>query len=338
MGQPKTQLGELTATRGFPDGLPAAADLSNVIPFARARRTGAEPYTPHVIVTPADRPAPPLPGTRPWVQVVLVVCSLIVHGGLFYAFWQEPKPLPGIGGEAVAVELVIGDNRQVGPVLGPGKSQDDQEKAENLKPDEKPVDVEQVTETREVKPEETRREVAREQPVEPPKEQDPEQRQVIATVETPQAEIPTALPRETPPDMQAVITVTREQPKEVKPVNPKRKKAEQESQETKAGGGMGLRSISSQANYNGRVFVHLQRFRRYPAAARSKGLTGKLGTVAFVIDGSGRVTSVSVTAGTGVATLDQEMTAMVRRASPFPAPPDGEPRKFNALVNFDLVD
>jgi len=32
--------------------------------------------------------------------------------------------------------------------------------------------------------------------------------------------------------------------------------------------------------------------------------------------------------------LDQEILAMVRRASPFPAPPDGQPKSFTVPLNF----
>jgi protein TonB len=34
--------------------------------------------------------------------------------------------------------------------------------------------------------------------------------------------------------------------------------------------------------------------------------------------------------------LDQEILAMVRRASPFPAPPDGQPKSFTVPLNFNL--
>jgi len=40
--------------------------------------------------------------------------------------------------------------------------------------------------------------------------------------------------------------------------------------------------------------------------------------------------------GSGVASLDQEATAMVQRASPFPAPPDGRGVNFTVPVSFRL--
>jgi protein TonB len=58
--------------------------------------------------------------------------------------------------------------------------------------------------------------------------------------------------------------------------------------------------------------------------------------VNFSLDGGGRVTRVSLVRGTGSAILDQEATAMVRRASPFPAPPDGRAQNLTVPVNFSI--
>ena len=333
--QSQTRSGELVATRAFRDGASVAADLRNVLPFARARRTGAEPYAPPVIVSPTDRPAPLLPGSKRWLQPLLVVCSLIAHSGLLlYLLWQEPQPLSGIGIEAITVEIEIGDNRPVGAAVTQGTDTIDAVQVNEVKPDEKAREDEKATEAREVKPEEMRHEVAKEQPVEQPKEQKPEERQQIAMVETQRAEIPTVRPRETPPDMQATIAPPQERPQEVKPVEPEQK-AVQPSDAQQAASGSGTVSVSAMAMYNGRVFAHLKRHQQYPTGARNKGITGK-GIIAFSIDGGGHVTSASVLTTSGSAPLDQEMTAMALRASPFPAPPDGQAKRFSAPVTFEL--
>jgi len=328
---------------GLLDGLlggtaSSRADLSNVIAFARARR--ADSSAPPVVISPQDRPAPLLPGGRSWLQGVLILCSLIIHGGAFYAFWQEPKPLQGIGIETITVEIELGDNRPVGaaPTLGP--NQVDAKQVEEVKPDEKIVERERVVDAREVKPEVksdvARTDLAKEQPVEQPNQQQPEQQpenqQAIAMVETPQAEMPTVLPRETPPDAQATLAVRREQPKVARPAEPKQKKAAQPSEAKVAAGGSGRTAVASLANYDGLVSAHL---RRHQSAARSGGAAGS-GAVTFSLSGSGSVTSVRIAKGTGAAVLDQEILAMVRRASPFPAPPDGQPKSFTVPVNFSL--
>src|SRR5215510_467879 len=324
LGQSQTLSGGLVATRAFRDGASSAADLSNVIPFARARRPGAEPYAPSVIVKPAERPVPLPPRSKRWLQALLVVCSLIMHGSILYLFWQDPQPLPGIGVQVLTVDVVVGDNRLAGDAITPGL----RETPEGLqldKPDVQEQQEEKPGEIREVK-EEARREVAKEEP----KEQDAEKRQVIAMVETEQAEVPTVRPRETPPDMQAVIALTREEPKEVPPL-------EQPAIlpfGADAARGSGKNGMSGDSVYLGQVSAHLQRHKQYPTAADRKHITGN-GKVEFVVDGRGRVTSASVTAGTGVGVLDQELTAMVRRASPFPAPPEGGPRTFNVPIFFE---
>jgi protein TonB len=83
------------------------------------------------------------------------------------------------------------------------------------------------------------------------------------------------------------------------------------------------------------VAAHLQRFKQYPADARAAHQQGT-GSVSFSISGSGGVTSVSMTRGTGIPSLDRELTAMVRRASPFPRPPNGASMSFSVPVNFRL--
>jgi len=335
-GQLQARLGGLTATRVVRDGATSAVDLSNVIPFARARRADAEPYTPPVTINPADRLAPLVPGTGSWLRALLLLISLLAHSSLFYLFWQEPQPLPGIGTEAITVEIEIGDNRQAGAASTPGVDQIDVAQVDQVKPNEKVTEEQKTTETHEVKPEERRTEVAKEQPVEQPKEQKPEDRQQIAMVETTQAaEIPTVLPREIPPDMQAVIAPPPEQPKEVRPIELTQQAVEpSEAQQAASGAGIVI-SVSAMATYNGRVSAHLKRHQQYPPAARNKMITGK-GSVAFAIDASGQVTSASVAISSGSAVLDQEMTAMALRASPFPAPPDGQAKKFTAPVTFEL--
>jgi periplasmic protein TonB len=336
-GQLQARLGGLTATRVVRDGASSTVDLSNVIPFARARRAGAEHYAPPVTINPADRLAPLVPGTRSWLRALLLLISLLAHSSLFYLFWQEPQPLPGIGTEAITVEIEIGDNRQAGAASTPGVDQIDVAQVDQVKPSQEVTEEQKATEQREVKPEERRTEVAKEQPVERPKEQKPEEaRKQIAMVETPQAaEIPTVLPREVPPDMQAVIAPPREQPQEVQLVEPSQQAVEpSEAQQAASGTGIVI-SESAMATYNGRVSAHLKRHQQYPPAARSKMITGK-GSVAFAIDARGQVTSANVALSSGSAVLDQEMTAMALRASPFPAPPDGQAKKFTAPVTFEL--
>jgi TonB family protein len=206
---------------------------------------------------------------------------------------------------------------------------------DEVKSNDNAAEDQKATEVREVRPEEIRTDVAKEKAAERPKEQKQEERQQIAMVETQQAEVPTVRPRETPPDMRAVIAPPQEQTEEAKPVE-SRQRAQEPSQEQEAASGVGVVvSTSAMASYNGRVFAHLKRNQQYPEVARDKLITGR-GTVAFEIDAIGKVISASVAVSSGAAVLDQEMTAMAFRASPFPAPPDGQPKKFSASVVFEF--
>jgi len=359
--------------RADPTPSSPVTDLSNVIPFARGRRGASEATPPPIVIGPDDRPAP-RPAARSFPRdLVTLAAALAAHGLLVFAFWQEPRELPSIGVEAIEVEIVVGDNRPAGAASTPGESEaQPSAPAEAVTAEEKPVEAEpqRTAEVRELTPEEKQAEVAKEQPVdelqtevarEPSPEQQPDTRSQIAMAQTPQAAVPTALPRETPPDMSAVISPPREEPNEVQPVEPKAKQPAQKRAEPKkaelkkveqqkkaqkqaarpastpseGASGSGRQAVASNANYNGRVAAHLARYKQYPASARGSGIQGS-GAVTFSLSGSGSVTSVAVVRGTGAAVLDQELAAMVRRASPFPAPPNGQSLSFTVPVSFKL--
>ncbi|RAI44448.1 hypothetical protein CH341_08965 [Rhodoplanes roseus] len=99
--------------------------------------------------------------------------------------------------------------------------------------------------------------------------------------------------------------------------------------------GLGIGRSDAHSNYPGLVAAHLARFKRFPAEARQQG-NGGVATVRFMLDGGGRVTSVALVAGSGNPALDRESVEVVRRASPFPAPPDGRPRGFSQPIRFNV--
>lgn len=84
-------------------------------------------------------------------------------------------------------------------------------------------------------------------------------------------------------------------------------------------GASSSRSVSP-ANWRSRLMAHLNRHKRYPPEARSAGAQGRP-RVAFTINRSGQVTSARLVGSSGSSALDAEAVAMVRRASPVPAPP-----------------
>jgi len=88
------------------------------------------------------------------------------------------------------------------------------------------------------------------------------------------------------------------------------------------------------AAYRAQVLAHLARHKRYPEAARLLAAQGSV-QVAFAISPDGAVAAVALAGSSGHPVLDQEALAMVRRASPFPRPPDG-PVRFTAPVRYDM--
>jgi len=74
------------------------------------------------------------------------------------------------------------------------------------------------------------------------------------------------------------------------------------------------------AVWRGRVLAHLERHKRYPAAARMMKREGKV-HVSISMDRRGHVLSVSVSRGTGFKPFDTEALDTVRRADPLPEPP-----------------
>lgn len=74
------------------------------------------------------------------------------------------------------------------------------------------------------------------------------------------------------------------------------------------------------ATWEKSLVAHLNRHKRYPESARARNIQGAV-NVGFTIDPSGNVLDVRIVKGSGSAYLDDEALAMLRRASPLPAPP-----------------
>ncbi len=84
-----------------------------------------------------------------------------------------------------------------------------------------------------------------------------------------------------------------------------------------------LRSTDGKAaeqSYNSKILARLRAAKKYPAAARGKGIEGTA-ILSFTISSSGKLTSARVVKGAGHALLDSAVIAMARNAAPFPAFP-----------------
>jgi len=124
-----------------------------------------------------------------------------------------------------------------------------------------------------------------------------------------------------PPQQQANVTL----PKAEKEVEEPKPVPEPPAPETRAppkSDRVGEFSQAGSNAYNALVFGHLQKFKRYPSAAR-----GKVGTVvvSFVLNRAGEVTDSAVTKSSGNDVLDHEAIEILHRASPFPAFPAAKP-------------
>ena len=86
------------------------------------------------------------------------------------------------------------------------------------------------------------------------------------------------------------------------------------------------------ATWRSMIVAHLNRNKKYPAEARARREEG-VSRLRFTIDRSGRVVAASLAGTSGHAALDTETLEMVRRASPFPAPP---PEVAGATVTFTV--
>jgi protein TonB len=80
--------------------------------------------------------------------------------------------------------------------------------------------------------------------------------------------------------------------------------------------------------YRARLQEHLDRYRVYPAAARSGGKEGVV-QVRFLIDHEGRIIDAWIESSSGVAEIDREALASVARAQPMPPPPSAWPDKLD---------
>jgi periplasmic protein TonB len=68
------------------------------------------------------------------------------------------------------------------------------------------------------------------------------------------------------------------------------------------------------------LVAHIERFKRYPAEARSHDERG-VARVAFSIDHEGRILASRIVQSSGSVTLDAESLEMLNRAQPMPRPP-----------------
>jgi len=124
------------------------------------------------------------------------------------------------------------------------------------------------------------------------------------------------------PPQQAEVTLPQVEPKEVEKPKPVPQPPAPETRALPKNDRFGQFSEAGSNAYNALVFGHLQRFKRYPAAAH-----GKSGTVVlrFVLNRAGDVIQSAVSKSSGNDVLDREGLAILQRAGRFPAFPAAKP-------------
>jgi periplasmic protein TonB len=156
-------------------------------------------------------------------------------------------------------------------------------------------------------------------PIEPPKVEE----KPVERVEQPPS-----------PPQQADVTLPQDEPKDLEKPKPVVQPPAPETRAPPKSDHIGQFSEAGSNAYNALVFGHLQRFKRYPSAAR--GASGVV-IVQFVLNRAGDVIDSAVTKSSGNDVLDREALAILRRASPFPGFPAAKPGAqdtYIAPVNF----
>lgn len=86
-------------------------------------------------------------------------------------------------------------------------------------------------------------------------------------------------------------------------------------------GALSERESQAKITWQSRLQAHLERRKRYPRSAQLRRQQG-MPWVRFTMDRAGNVMDVALHRASGVAALDKEVVALVRRAAPLPVPPN----------------
>ena len=115
------------------------------------------------------------------------------------------------------------------------------------------------------------------------------------------------------PEPQAELQVT-------PPPKPKEEKPKQASPPTAPSRAQQKAERAAEQNWQSLLVSKLERSKRYPSEARSRGEQG-VAQLSFSVDRHGGVHDARIIRGSGSELLDRETLAMVERAQPLPPPP-----------------
>jgi protein TonB len=81
---------------------------------------------------------------------------------------------------------------------------------------------------------------------------------------------------------------------------------------------------ATRASWQAQLVAWLERYKRYPRLAQEQHQEGVV-YLRFTMDRAGHVLSAQIEKGSGFSLLDEEVTALIQRAQPLPAPPPEVP-------------
>jgi protein TonB len=321
------------------------ADLTNVIVLSR-RRSATDIEAPAVKISDTERPAPwpPWPDRVPWTALIAGV--LLLHLAIVAIFLRDPAPMQSLALDSISVDIVLGGQTEAGVAQLPSPAESAPSPPAESPPE--PVEPEIPTEiVEQVKPElRPRLEDAREPPREQPKREEPAEPAAAVAAEADPTPVPDE-PEPTPAVAEAQPTPSPAEPEQPNPVAsqpppPKEEPTEKPREQSKptpprvaaSRSGVGLGSSREVRDWASRISAHLARNKRYPGDALARGIGGTA-VVAFTVDAGGNVGAVRLVRSSGNASLDSESRDLVRRAAPFPAPPQGK-ASITVPVNFNV--
>ena len=97
------------------------------------------------------------------------------------------------------------------------------------------------------------------------------------------------------------------------------------------GGGTGQGNPDAMKAYAAQVRRQLERYKKYPPAAMAKKISGQA-VVSFTLNRQGVILSCALARSSGQAVLDEEVMALLKRASPLPPMPKELPQAVLALT------
>jgi periplasmic protein TonB len=262
-----------------------------------------------------------------WVGSAIVIIAIhagLIAGGL--AWYRKQAPL---GNEMPAIMVDMAP-----ATTAPEMSQQDVAPGPEMQQAEAPSEPPPEP----VQPQQMEEQVAPTPPVEQPIVEAPPEQKIEPTPPPPEPvkaepEPPKPVPPEKPkpkPVRAEVKKPPSETPPAPRTTAPPR--ADRRAATASAASAGAAAAAAALPSYRDRLAAHLQRYKEYPSQARSAGQQG-VAMLSFTVSRSGQVLGSRLAGSSGVAALDAETMAMIRRAQPLPAFP---PEMTQASLSFTV--